>query len=418
MKALSQLGFPVYLVTKKSDLPSNEKNDLPFLSGVSCVELTRIRRRIVSNPRYSDRSASPKNSDSRKETKLKRSPLFGLKRFMKSFLLSKYRFNYDAVENAYYVLSSKRFFKVAVNVAKKCTKIDADNRIVFFTSVKPEFLNEVGSRLKRTFPSSIWISDYRDPIQRSAYGKCTKSSLIADELALSSADVITSVSQGYIESIAHSALSMGYNIVEKTLVMPSCLDSTDSQIPRPTRSLNHEAKAAIVYTGTIYGTRSLEPVLEAIRIYNLHNEYEVVYAGKNGREVDFMASRYSSYQFIRNLGFVSRERVEELYQESDLLLLLKSHTSEQGNYPGKIFEYLKQNKPILVIGDEDLEFNDFASQCGGIYVVPYNVDAIGKALTDLRSSTIEISRNNEFLSSYSWVTQAQRLLNFVRDKFP
>jgi hypothetical protein len=84
-------------------------------------------------------------------------------------------------------------------------------------------------------------------------------------------------------------------------------------------------------------------------------------------------------------------------------LLLKSNEPESGGMTGKFFEYLERDKPILVLGDSDLEFNEIARKIGGIYVLPYDEEKIKEFLIDFANKwPFEIERNTEEVDKFNW----------------
>ena len=57
---------------------------------------------------------------------------------------------------------------------------------------------------------------------------------------------------------------------------------------------------------------------------------------------------YGDFEFVKHVGFISREALENIIKEVDFLLILEGFDKDsEENIPAKIFEYLSYNKPIM-----------------------------------------------------------------------
>lgn len=109
----------------------------------------------------------------------------------------------------------------------------------------------------------------------------------------------------------------------------------------------------ILHTGGIYrGRRNPAPLFQAIaRHDDLRERVRVVFYGLPSQYVPAMARDHGIEDCVEVYQRV--EHAEALRQQysSDILLLLQHDSpTEQGNVPGKFFEYLGARRPILVLG--------------------------------------------------------------------
>ena len=68
---------------------------------------------------------------------------------------------------------------------------------------------------------------------------------------------------------------------------------------------------------------------------------------------------------IKNLGYLSHSEVIKQYNKANvLLLLLFNSESGEGNYPGKLFEYMATQKPIISFGPTESDTKNLLSNFG------------------------------------------------------
>ena len=111
----------------------------------------------------------------------------------------------------------------------------------------------------------------------------------------------------------------------------------------------------IVYTGGIYpGIRDPSPVFKALHL---------VEGGLDGVRLEFFGTTHSHVLPLAESCGVGRsvtvhrhvdhKKSVALQREADVLLLMQwTDPSEEGNIPGKLFEYLAARRPILGLGLE------------------------------------------------------------------
>jgi hypothetical protein len=112
----------------------------------------------------------------------------------------------------------------------------------------------------------------------------------------------------------------------------------------------------IRYTGTIYrGFRDPSAVFAAIALLPdpLRDRVSVEFFGDAGDDVVAMAAKHRVEDRVAVRPRVPYRRALELQMQADVLLLLQwCDKRDEGNLPGKLFEYLCARRPILFIGYE------------------------------------------------------------------
>jgi Glycosyl transferase 4-like domain/Glycosyl transferases group 1 len=112
----------------------------------------------------------------------------------------------------------------------------------------------------------------------------------------------------------------------------------------------------IVYTGGIYpGRRDPTPLFQAIaRSPELRSAVRVQFYGTSGEHARPLAAAAGVQDQVIVHPHVPRAGVAAIQQRADVLLLMQwNDPREQGNLPGKLFEYLGARRPILGLGLED-----------------------------------------------------------------
>jgi glycosyltransferase involved in cell wall biosynthesis len=112
----------------------------------------------------------------------------------------------------------------------------------------------------------------------------------------------------------------------------------------------------IVYAGVIYaGRRDPTPLFQALKLLGEDaKDIRIDFYGSEPSMVLPAAEASGVAAHVRVLPRVPYKRSIELQRAADLLLLLQwNNPKEQGNCPGKLFEYLAVRRPIIGIGLED-----------------------------------------------------------------
>jgi len=112
----------------------------------------------------------------------------------------------------------------------------------------------------------------------------------------------------------------------------------------------------IVYTGGIYpGRRDPMPLFQALALMaEVSRDVRAHFYGTNPEHVRHLASEAGMADRVVVHPHVPRAEAVAVQQGADVLLLMQwNDPREQGNLPGKLFEYLGARRPILGLGLED-----------------------------------------------------------------
>jgi glycosyltransferase involved in cell wall biosynthesis len=112
----------------------------------------------------------------------------------------------------------------------------------------------------------------------------------------------------------------------------------------------------IGYTGGIYpGRRDPTPLFEAVRLLGAEGEQiRMVFCGTDPALVLPLAERVGVAHLVEVRPSIPYQQSLAFQRQSDVLLLMQwNDPKEQGNCPGKFFEYIASLRPMLILGLAD-----------------------------------------------------------------
>ena len=111
----------------------------------------------------------------------------------------------------------------------------------------------------------------------------------------------------------------------------------------------------IVHTGRIYpGRRDPSPLFEAVSQMDQAQDVRMVFLGAEASSVAALAERHGVTALVETHPHVPYAEALAAQRQADILLFMQwNDPQEQGNVPGKLFEYLAVRRPILGLGLED-----------------------------------------------------------------
>lgn len=218
------------------------------------------------------------------------------------------------------------------------------------TTGPPHSLHLIGLRLKQRNEQLNWIADFRDPWTTIGYHtdlKLTKSSKKKHEALESSvlqqADKIITTSYTTKEEFAHKT-----NKPIKVITNGYLNLASEPQTLSPKFSLAH--------IGSLLSGRNPEVLWETLSQIcyespEFSNDLELVLAGIVSKEVIQSIQSAGLQDALQLKGYLSHKQAIALQQNSQVLLLLEIDAQKtKGIIPGKFFEYMAANRPILAMG--------------------------------------------------------------------
>lgn len=111
----------------------------------------------------------------------------------------------------------------------------------------------------------------------------------------------------------------------------------------------------VVYTGRIYpGRRDPSPLFEAMRLLGDRHGVRAVFYGAEQSQIVPAAAAFGVNHRVSVHPHVPYEQSLRAQMQADVLLFMQwNDPREEGNVPGKLFEYLAARRPILALGYEN-----------------------------------------------------------------
>lgn len=251
------------------------------------------------------------------------------------------------------IVPDPRVFWVKPSVEYLSQIMEANKFDAVITTGPPHSMHLIGLKLKK-MTGIKWLADFRDPWSTwefldvlPMHPLVRKRHQKLERRVLSEADAVVTISPTFkkeIQSIAHREVKLitngfdGTDLPEKFKSLPPIVDTFQ-----------------IIYTGIIDSIRDPLPFLEAYKsTFENHTlKAKLTFVGKVS---DKITETIYHDPWLKDhvvlAGYVSHQEVFEYYEKAHLLLLILTNTKNaKGNIPGKLFEYLATQRPIIALGD-------------------------------------------------------------------
>lgn len=255
-----------------------------------------------------------------------------------------------------FFIPDARIFWVKPSIAFLTDFIQANDIGKIITTGPPHSIHLIGHGLKKKILHIMWVADFRDPwsewdlldtLSLTSWARAKHRRLERD--VLSKADRVITIAPYHVKRLE----SLGNRPVD---LITNGFDDEDFDAIEHFRN----KKFTIRHIGVVDELRDPRPVMNALKGMLLGNptladtvaiEFigNVNSAFKAYVEQDSILSQVT--QFVNH---VPHSELLEIYGRTDLQMLVLAHTAiAPGNLPGKFFEYLASENPILAIGPVD-----------------------------------------------------------------
>lgn len=254
-----------------------------------------------------------------------------------------------------------RVFWVKPSVAYLEKYIVENNIDTIVTSGPPHSLHLIGLELKQKLDLK-WFADFRDPWTTIGYHKSLRLSRFAakkhkalEHQVLNTADTIivtSKTTKTEFEAITNQPIAVITNGYDTENVEKQTLDS----------------KFSLAHIGSFLSERnplilweSLVELLNEIPDFKSHLEVKLI--GAVSQEVLETISQFGLNTYLNNLGYVSHAKAIAHQRKSQVLLLIEIDSEDTKSIiPGKLFEYMVSNRPIVAIGPKGSDFAEIITE--------------------------------------------------------
>ncbi|MDI1255955.1 MAG: glycosyltransferase family 4 protein [Flavobacterium sp.] len=283
------------------------------------------------------------------------------------------------------------------------------------TSGPPHSLHLIGLELQAKF-NLKWFADFRDPWTTIGYHKSLKLShyaakkhKILEQKVLQSADTIivtsatTKTEFSTLTSKPIEVITNGYD-VEK--IGKQTLDE----------------KFTMAHIGSFLSERNpliLWEVLQELTNVNsdFASDFELKLIGAVSKDVLDNIAKFNLSKFVNNMGYVSHLESIEHQKKSQVLLLIEINSEDTKSIiPGKLFEYIVSERPIIGIGPEGSDFASILKETNtGNFFLYNEKEALKNTILDYYESykQANLKSNPVNLQQYSRKNLAQHLASLL-----
>ncbi|OYX82883.1 MAG: glycosyl transferase family 1 [Flavobacteriales bacterium 32-34-25] len=254
-----------------------------------------------------------------------------------------------------------RFFWVKPSVSYLEKYIVENNIDTIVTSGPPHSLHLIGLELKQKLDVK-WFADFRDPWTTIGYHKSLRLSETAaqkhkklEAQVLNTADTIivtSKTTKTEFEALTTKPIAVITNGFDVEKVEKQTLDT----------------KFSLAHIGSFLSARNPQFLWESLvelmaEIPDFKSHLEIKLIGAVSQEVLDSISAFGLTDYLNNLGYVSHEEAIAHQRKSQVLLLIEIDSEETKSIiPGKLFEYLVSNRPIIAIGPKGSDFAEIITE--------------------------------------------------------
>ena len=308
-----------------------------------------------------------------------------------------------------------RFLWVKPSVKYLKKYIEENNIDTIVTSGPPHSLHLIGLELKKDL-NITWFADFRDPWTTIGYHKDLKLSSYAakkhkalEAAVLNSADTIIVTSKTTktefqaLTSKPIEVITNGYDV-----------EKIDKQ--------SLDDKFTLAHIGSFLSERNPRILWKALNELikenqDFKNDFQLKLIGAVSQEVLDTITEFKLADYVLNLGYLSHQEAMEHQRKSQVLLLIEINSEETKSIiPGKIFEYMAAERPIIALGPEESDFAEIITATNtGVFFSYYEKEKLKALLLNY----YELFQNNNLkvhaigLQRYSRKSLTEQLAKLI-----
>ncbi len=239
----------------------------------------------------------------------------------------------------------KFWIKPSINfLSKKLAESPID---LVISTGPPHSMHLIARGLKLKFPHMKWIADFRDPWTNVEYYHQLRLSKWADQKyrkleksVLQKADKVVTVSNAWASEFDE----LGANqtaVIRNGYAKRISSDKSDKK-----------SGIGICYLGLLGDNRNHPKLWETIQtILSQNIDHKFTIAGNLSSKVATEIENNAFNHQIKVLGFIDKDRVEQLLISNDIFILsINDGSNASGRIPLKLYEYLSTEKAIVCFG--------------------------------------------------------------------
>lgn len=305
--------------------------------------------------------------------------------------------------------------KPSVSYLEKYIKENNIDTIV--TSGPPHSLHLIGLELKQKL-NVKWFADFRDPWTTIGYHKSLLLSSYAakkhknlEQKVLNAADTIivtSKTTKTEFKAITNKPIAVITNGYDVENVEKQTLDT----------------KFTLAHIGSFLSERNPQFLWESLvellnEISGLKNDLEIKLIGAVSQEVLDAIAEFKLSDYLNLLGYVSHHQAIAHQKKSQVLLLIEINSEDTKSIiPGKLFEYMVSNRPIIAIGPQGSDFADIIKETNtGVFFDYSEKTKLKSVILDFYNQFLEgkLQANGVGLQQYSRKNLTKQLVQLINE---
>jgi glycosyltransferase involved in cell wall biosynthesis len=147
-----------------------------------------------------------------------------------------------------------------------------------------------------------------------------------------------------------------------------------------------DEKFSLAHIGSFLSERNPRILWQALKELvsenaDFKNDFRLKLIGATSQEVLDTISEFKLNDYVQNLGYVSHQEAVEHQRKSQVLLLIEINSNDTKSIiPGKLFEYMVSERPIIALGPEGSDFAEIITATNTGVFFTYNEKEKLKAL--------------------------------------
>ena len=276
-----------------------------------------------------------------------------------SFFLHKFKALYNRIFNLFVHDEYRTWKRKAITEFKKLNSIeDVDYVVSTYPVVAPHL---AALELKKQGFGFKWIADMRDEMSQNPFSNYFKRRYLEkiERKLFSEANCITTVTPGCVASFK--------DLVQNKIIIEEIRNGYDFEI---TDDYNYNDVFTITHTGTFYADIKPFSFLKVISLMlseNILPKMKIVFVGA-GNSISIPEELKGIVSTTQRIPHVF---AEQKIKESDANLLILPKSSSIA-IPGKLYEYIAAQKPVLALAENDSEAAKLINVCNAGYIAGFN----------------------------------------------
>jgi hypothetical protein len=298
---------------------------------------------------------------------------------------------------------------------------------LILTRSEPFFIHEIGYNIKKRYPAIKWIASFGDPVFLNPYNS---KSLIKRKIAKKlerkywqTSNFVTHTNQTVLDEYINAGFPRDKCFV---LENPFIHKNNDESVNYLSNNNNPLKPLKFAYIGSLYGKRTIHPVIKLFSEMNF--DFELIIVGgirntyyenrygiltkflswKDKRKIFSPINKYNLQNKIKFLPFMQKDALDVFINNNvDVLINIDAKIGKKNLFlSSKIVEYLQYGKPILNFSIPGATVN-FLKSVGIFYYVDISKNSYDKL--DLSFFSEMIPRQN--IEYYTSRQVIRRLIN-------